>query len=193
GEDVVEEAAIRADQVHVELLALERAYEGVRIERPVLPERLPRVQDRQVESGGEEVAGREVEGPVDPEQALRQRPRLVEPVVAVLVGEGHVRPAQAEAELAEDVRHAGGAEVPPAVLERLAEREVVVEGAPGAAQTERVVPPPEAPGRDLGRELEDLLPAPGDQVDGAAERIAPEEDRRAADHLDPVDVAQGNQ
>src|SRR5207237_1185878 len=61
GEDVVEEAGIRGELVHVELLALERAHEGVRIERPVLPERLPRVQDRQVESGGEEVAGREVE------------------------------------------------------------------------------------------------------------------------------------
>src|SRR5437764_982014 len=84
-------------------------------------------------------------------------------------------------------------EVAVAVVARVGERERPVEGARCASETKAQVLTAEAPGRDLGDDLARLPPPPRDHVDRAAERVAPEEDGRAADHLDPLHVLERDQ
>src|SRR5205823_5753898 len=88
---------------------------------------------------------------------------------------------------------AGAGEVPEAVLERLGEREGVVQRSRRAAEAETVVAAAEAPGGDLGDDLADLLAPACDHVDRPAQRVPPEEDRRAADDVDSLDVLEGDQ
>jgi hypothetical protein len=98
---VVQQAAVGAEKVDVELLRLERAHEGVGADRPVLVEHAADVDDALMQLGPEEVPGREVRGPIPAEDVLGERARLHDAVVAVLVGDGRVEAALAEAELGE--------------------------------------------------------------------------------------------
>src|SRR2546428_7329988 len=78
-------------------------------------------------------------------------------------------------------------------MERLGEREGVVQRSPRAGGAETVVAAAEAPGGDLGDDLADLLAPACDHVDRPAQRVPPEEDRRAADDVDSLDVLEGDQ
>src|SRR5439155_822856 len=87
----------------------------------------------------------------------------------------------------------GGGEVSEAVLERLGEREGVVQRSRRATEAETVVAAAEAPGGDLGDDLADLLASARDQVDRPAESVPTEEDRGAPDHVHALDVLERDQ
>src|SRR5206468_9970195 len=130
--------------------------------------------DREVQLGLEEVPGGEVRAAVLPEQSLGERSRLLDRVTAPLIREGGIRLVPREPELAEQPVDGGIGLVPVPVLDRARERQEVVERPRRAAEAEARVQTPEAPARELGRDLADLVAAPGDEVDGPPQRVAPE-------------------
>src|SRR5439155_1438002 len=187
------EATVGPEQVDVELLAGQRPDEGVEPDRHLLVDRLLGVDDRLMELGVEEVAGGEVPAGMTTGLALRQRAGLLEAIVAVLVRERGVGSGQAEAELAEGARDAGRARVAVSVVQQLGQRRGVVERPRGAAGPEAVLLPAEATHRDRRNDLTSVATPARDEIDGAAERVAPEQGRGAADHLDALDVVEWNQ
>src|SRR3989442_4359662 len=146
-----------------------------------------------MELGAEEVALGEVPAGMTAGLALRQRAGLLDAIVAVLVRERGVGSGQAEAELAEGARDAGRARVAIAVVQQLGQRRGVVERPRGAAGPEAILLPAEAAHPDRRHDLASLAAPARDEIDGAAERVAPEQGRGAADDLDSLDVVEWNQ
>ena len=189
----VEQSRVGGDQVDVELLRGEGANEGVPLHGHALPDRIADVEDGEMQLGSEEVAGRKVGAPVAPQLALGKRSRLLDAVVAVLVGEGRVEPGRADADLGKGARQSALRVVPVAVLADSRQREVVVERTGFPAQQEARVESPEAAAGDFGADLAALFSAARGQADGRPQRVAAEEDRGTPDDLDAVHGFQRNQ
>ena len=135
GEGAVDEPGVVRDEVHVELLGVERPHERVEPERQMLAEPVLAVQRRQVQLGRPEVARREVPPRMTARLALGQRARLGDVVVRVLVREGQIGPAEIRADLGEGPRRTAAREVAVAVVARVGERERPVERASRASET----------------------------------------------------------
>ncbi len=143
--------------------------------------------------GRVEVARGEVGAAIAAEVSRRQRPGLLDPVVAVLVRHRGVEVADPGAHLDESPREPRGGEVPVAVFLDMSERDAVVEWTGLPAGLDPVALPPEAAELQLGDDLARRLSAAGDDVEGSPEGVPAEQHRGASDHLDPGHVLQRDQ
>src|SRR2546428_649065 len=123
---------VLAHEVHVELLALERATEGVDRELRRADQAL-RVEGHEVRPGSEIVAPGEIRVGARHVEALRQAPPLIDPIVRTRIAESGAPGAVQEPDLGGQGADAAARVLAPAGLVLVAGAHVVVpDAAPGA-------------------------------------------------------------
>ena len=183
---------VLAHEVHVELLALERATEGVDRELRRADQAL-RVEGHEVRAGSEIVAPAEIRVGARHGEALRQAPRLIDPIVRARIAESGVPGAVQEPDLGEQGADAAACILAPAGLVLVAGAHVVVPDAvPGAGVRLELVAAPAA-GRGLQLAARRHAAAPGHEIDRGAERIAAQQHRRAVHHVHALHVLERQQ
>src|SRR3989442_10935926 len=180
-------ARVFAHEVDVELLTVERAPECV--ERELRPtEQALRVHDHEVSPRCEVVAAREVHPWVHRRDALRQAPRLEDPVVRPRVAERRVPSAVQEPDLAEQRGDAALRLVAPAGFALVARAAAIVPQAGAGAPMRLELVAAEAPGGGFDLATRRTGAPARHQVHRGAERVASQQYGRPVHDLHPLNV-----